>query len=125
MADYIIAGTTYSGSPTNTSNPQRPDMDAVRTVEKIGRLIRAADGSTSWVHRGFKRMWKIGWTKANQTTQTAVQTLYLTTTTFSFTDITGASYTVLTAGEDEYDEGISTNRANAYLYNLTLVLREA
>lgn len=123
MADIIINGTTYSGSPTNTSNPQRPNT-IERTIEKIGRMIRAADGTTTWVHRGFKHKWVIKWEKANAVTEVAVTAIIATTGSFSFTDISGVAYTVVVVGDDEYKEGITSNRSNAYLYDMELVLRE-
>ena len=124
MADIVIVATTYSGSPTDTSHPQRPNT-IERATEKIGRTIRAADGTTTWVHRGFKKVFTIKWEKANQTTQAAVATVRVTTTSFNYTDITGTSYTVVNVGDDEYKEGITSNASNAYLYDLEFKLREA
>ncbi len=125
MADLILNSVTYSGSPTNTANPQRP-VDIDHDIIKIGRLIEAADGSTSWVHRAFKNKFTINWgSKANQTTRDAVAALYLLTTTFSITYTNGSTYTVLTVGEDTYTEKVTSDRANAYKYDLTITLREA
>ena len=125
MADLVMNGTTYSGSPTNTSNPQRP-VGVDHKIVKVGRLIEAADGSTSWVHRGVKNIFTISWGEwANQTTRDAVVALYLLTTTFTYTHTNGSSYTVLTVGDDEFTEAIRTNSANAYKYDLKIVLREA
>lgn len=125
MADLIIAGTTYSGSPTNTANPQRP-VDIDHEVIKVGRLLEAADGSTSWVQRAYKNKFTINWgKKANLTTRTAVIALYLTSTTFSYTHFDGGVYTVLTVGDDTFLEKVTSNPANAYKFDLVIVLREA
>lgn len=123
MSDLILNGTTYSGSPTNTANPQRPSTYTPR-VKKIGTLLEGADGSLAWVHRAVKREWTIGWRKANQTTQTAVLALRVLTTTFAFVDHLGVSRTVMTVGDDAYEEDVTTDRANAYKYDLELILRE-
>jgi len=129
MADIALNGTTYSGSPTNTANPQRPDNGGVkRTVRKVGRTIEAADGSTSVVLRAgtsLKRAWEITWTRANPTTLTALAAVFALTTTFTYVDTDGASYTVLCTTDDTFDLSIFTNTANAYQYDVTLKLKEA
>ncbi len=123
MSDLIINGTTYSGSPTNTGAPQRPSTYN-RKRNKIGRLFKAANGAVAWVHRGFKDEWTIGWEKANTTTAGAVLALYNLTTSFAFVDINGNSHTVVTVGDDQYSEDVTSNRSNAYLYDLQIVLRQ-
>ena len=123
MADFIVNGVTYSGSPTNTANPQRPNS-ATRKIRKIGRTLTAVNGQTNYVHRALKYTWTLRWEKANQTTETAVALVRALTGTFSLTDHFGNSYTVVNVDEDELEEEITTNRSNAYLYNLELVLRQ-
>lgn len=123
MADLIIDGTTYSGTPTSTSNPFRPGSFK-RTRLKIGRLLVGKDGTLNWMHRGFKWVFAIGWERANQTTETAVLALRNKTSTFTFVDYDGTSYTVMTVGDDTYDEQVTTSVANAYRFDLTLVLRQ-
>jgi hypothetical protein len=123
MADLIIGAYTFSGSPTNTANPQRPST-YVPSYKKIGRLVTGMDGSLTWVHRGLKNMWTIGWKKANPTTAVAVHLLFNLTTPFTFISHSGVSYTVITVGDDPYDENVTTNRANGYLYDIEIVLRE-
>lgn len=124
MADLIINGTTYSGSPIDTSHPQRPAMPLQRRVLKIGRLFKAKNGALTWVHRAIKHEWTVGWDRANPTTQAAVLALRNLTTTFAFVDVDGVSYTVITTGDDTYEEGITSSKSNAYRYDLSLVLRE-
>lgn len=124
MADLILNGTTYSGSPTNTSNPQRPSTYRPKNLKK-GRLLEGANGALTWVQRGVKWQWTIGWKRANQTTQTAVLALRNLTTSFTFVNHLGVSYTVITVGDDDHEEDVVTDRANAYKYDLELVLREA
>lgn len=124
MADFIINGTTYSGSPTNTANPQRPKTVTRRRV-KIGTLQQSASGLTTWVRRTEKWQWELDWgEKANQTTETAVLAVRNLTTTFTLVDHLGASFTALCVGDDGYEEQITTDRANAYKYGLKLVMRE-
>lgn len=123
MADFIINAVTYSGSPTDTSHPQRPNS-ATWEIEKIGRTLRAVSGQTNYVHRAIKFVWTLRWEKANQTTQTAVAAVRSLTGTFSLTDHLGNSYTVVNVEGDSLTQGITTNRANAYLYDLELVLRQ-
>jgi hypothetical protein len=126
MADLIINGTAYSGSPTNTANPQRPDSGGVeRTTIKIGKMLTAADGSITEMLRGTKRQWKIKWTHANATTMTALIAIFALTTTFTFTDVNAVSYTVVCVTDDPFAASIFTDRTNAYLYDVELTLREA
>lgn len=123
MADFIINGTTYSGSPANTANPQRPNSVTVRTI-KVGRTLVAVNGTTNYVHRAIKYIWTLRWEKANQTTETAVNAVRALTGTFSITDHKGGSYTAVNVDEDDLEAEVTTNRANAYLYSLELVLRQ-
>lgn len=125
MANYIIDGTTYSGTPTNPANPYKPKQPAKRERVKVGTLHVAANGTPTWIHRGFKWVFTLEWEKASLTTRTATLALCNKTTTFSFTDLDGTVYTVFTAGEDDYEEAITTDAANTYKYDLTIVLREA
>lgn len=124
MADLIINGTTYSGTPINTANPQRPDSLKRRRI-KVGTLIKNANGGLTWVHRGFKNEWTITWKRANEVTQVAVIAVWNLTASFPFVDVTTTSYTAITVGDDPYEEDITTNRVNAYRYGLELVIREA
>lgn len=123
MADLIIAGTTYSGNPNNTSNPFRPIHYSRKRI-KVGRLFTAKDGTTIWLHRGFKWVFEIGWEKANATTAAAVLARRNATASFAFVDYDGTSYTVVTVGDDDYQEDITTSMANAYRFDLTLTLRQ-
>jgi hypothetical protein len=125
MANIVIDGVTYSGTPSAPTNPYKP-VEITRKLKKIGRLLEAADGSTSWVHRGFKWEFHIVWDKRSHgVTYNAVVALYAKTTTFSYTDTDGSSYTVLTAGDEPFEVPISTNAANVYSYGVQIVLREA
>lgn len=123
MADFIIDGTTFSGTPTSTSNPFKPNGYG-RDRLKIGKLLIGKDGTVNWMHRGFKWIFTLGWERANQTTETAVLALRNKTSTFTFVDYNGTSYTVMTVGDDQFSEEIMTNIANAYLFDLSLVLRQ-
>lgn len=123
MADLIINGTTYSGSPTNTSNPMRPSS-LKRRRKKIGRLVEGKDGTQNWMHRGMKWEWDIGWEGANSTTVLATLAVRNLTTSFSFTDYNGTVYTVVNVGDDAYEEDFRTTTANAYLADVSITLRE-
>jgi hypothetical protein len=126
MADIILNGTTYNGSPTNTANPQRPDNGGVeRTTIKVGKMLTAADGSVTELLRGTKHAWKIKWTHANATTMTALSVIFALTTTFPFTDVNAVAYTVLCVTDDPFIASIFTDKGNNYLYDVELVLREA
>lgn len=119
MADIVLNGTTYDGSPGRPSKISGPD------IRKIGRLLEAANGTPHWMHRAHKRTWSIEWETANEATRAAVRALRLLTTTFAFVDQFGASYTVLCTGDDDYrEETTFTDAANNIYYDLTLTMRE-
>lgn len=123
-SDLIINGTTYSGTPASPANPYRP-MAIEVSVEKIGKVIVAANGNRTWVHQSIKRTWTISWEKASETTRAALRALHLLTTTFTFTDQFGTSYTVQTEADDLKENTAHSDRANAYFYDLTLIVRQA
>lgn len=124
MSDIVLDGTTYSGTPATPGTPARP-IAIERELLKIGREIVAADGSTSWVHRGLKWVWTIRWgPRASGATESAVSLLRQKTTTFSFTDVNSVAYTVLTSGEDSFREIIKTDKTNTYQYELELILKQ-
>jgi hypothetical protein len=124
MADITLNSIVYSGSPTNTANPQRP-LKIVRRRIKVGKLLTNANGGLTWVHRAFKWEFDLDWgERANQVTETAVLAVRNLTTTTTYVDQAGASFTVIGVGDDSYEETITTDKANAYKYALKLTLRE-
>lgn len=125
MSDISLNGTTYSGTPVSTSNPFRPDADGyeIRDV-KIGVLKKAANGALTWMHFGIKREFTIRWRLANETTRAALRTLHELTTTFTFVDPLGVSYTVITT-EADYKEASALNTiGNAVYWSLEITLRQ-
>lgn len=125
MGNVVIAGTTYSGTPLTPATPAKP-ISIERELRKIGRMLEAADGSTSWVHRGTKWTFTISWgPRASVATKTAVRAVRNLTTTFTYTDEEGTSYTVLNVGDDTYSEKVYTDATNIYQYELSLILRQA
>jgi len=124
MSNVIINAVTYDGTPTAPTNPYKPNK-ITRPIEKIGTLHRAADGTTTWIHRGIKRVWALEWDRASPTTETALAAVRALTTTFSFTDVNAVAYTVVNVGDDPHDSEITTDRNNNYRYSVTLTLREA
>jgi hypothetical protein len=124
MADLVISGVTYGGNPAAPSVPYRPMKIGMKAI-KVGSLKRAANGSLTWVHLGIKREWTITWEKASEVTRAALRSLHQLTTTFSFTDQIGVSYTVLTAADDYSEDTAYSDRALAIFYDLSITLREA
>jgi hypothetical protein len=121
MADFIINGTTYNTAPTGAAaRPVSADVE----VRKIGPLLESMNGSLTLVYFGVKRKWTIKWAGAGTATRALLRAVHELTTTFSFTDALGVSYTCLTA-ESDYKETIAfTDRSNVYFYDLELVLRQ-
>jgi hypothetical protein len=125
MSDIILNGTTYSGTPNSPGTPAKP-TSIERELRKFGRLLEAADGSTSWVRRSEKWKFRIVWgPRASVATKTAVRAIRNLTTTFTYVDEEGVSFTVLNVGDDEYTEVVKTDKSNTYQYELELILRQA
>jgi hypothetical protein len=124
VANIIINGTTYDGTPTAPTHPYKPNK--IRTqVRRIGRRLEGKDGTETWMHRNIKRTFTIDWQEANETTRAALRAVRSLTTSFSFTDHLGTAYTVLCSGEDDYvEETAFTDHASAIYYNISLVLRQ-
>jgi hypothetical protein len=71
-----------------------------KVPHKIGKLLEAASGKRNWVHRTHKREWEIAWNGVPEATRAAIETIFLLTTTFTFIDLNGTSYTVQCEGDD-------------------------
>lgn len=118
MADIVINGTTYDGSP------DRP-VKVGTQVRRIGRALQGKDGTETWMHRGIKLNFAIDWEKATEATRAALRAVRSLTTSFSFTNQHGTAYTVLCSGDDEYTEETAfTDAAGNIYYNITLILRQ-
>lgn len=123
MANIVINGLTYNGTPAAPTNPFRPSgVDA--DVLKIGRSLEGKDGTANEMVRTHKLLWKITWEKTNEATRVALRAAWAAGT-FSFTDEHGATYTVVCRTADTFTEAFAfTDAANANYYNITLVLRQ-
>ena len=118
MADIVINGTTYDGTP------ERPTKISTQ-VRRIGRALQGKDGTETWMHRNIKETFSIDWEKINETTRAALRAVRNLTTSFAFSDQLGDSYTVLCSGDDGYTEETAfTGAGGAIYYNVTLVLRQ-
>jgi hypothetical protein len=124
MANIILNGTTYSGTPASPGTPWK--ISSIQeTTRKIGTVNVAADGTRTFVQRGTKREWALRWDKVPENTRAAVAALAVLASTFTFTDEHGTSYTVQTE-EDSYNSATAfTSGANVEYYNLDLTLRQA
>ena|SRR5205085_10012034 len=124
-SNLIMNGTTYDGTPISTAHPLKPTTLTVADA-KIGKTQIAYNGNRTFIYRGArKKTWTIGWPLANETTRAAVRTLHELTTTWTFVDEHGTSYTVQTEADDLSEDYAMTTPANAILYDVKLTVREA
>lgn len=118
MAAIILNGTTFYAS------------DVQEDDERIGTTLQARNGNRRFVHRAFKRRWTITWDQVSQSVRASIRTIHRLTTTFTFTDEVGNSYTVFC------DTGAFKSSVGAIIpgpgyvgtveeYNVTLILTEA
>lgn len=130
--DLIMNGVTFNGTPiANLSNPRKPSELTVKNV-KVGAVHVKADGSRVWIQRldGSsspinKKVWLVGWPRANELTRDALRTLNELDSTWTFTDQLGASYTVQTEAEDLEEEYAGTGAGGEIWYSMKLTVREA
>jgi hypothetical protein len=126
MADIIIAGTTYGGTPSTPGTPARPLMPIEREHKIIGRTVEAMNGDVSVIYRGSKWVFTLKWgPRASVATKTAVRAARALAAPFAYTDEEGVVWTVINVPESSYIEMVKTDRANTYQYELALILRQA
>src|SRR4030095_9326789 len=77
-------------------------------------------------HRGtVERAWTVEWKGAREATRAALRTLHQLTTTWTFIDELGTSYTGCQTEQDDLEESYAfTDPANNLYYDLTITIRE-
>lgn len=101
-----------SGSITLNGTTFHPS-DIGKETSKIGVSLVMASGTRRFVHRTvsgtpqYKRTWTIPWNNVSETVRAAVAAIEALTTTFTYVDEHGTSYTVQCEG-DSYTEKINT-----------------
>lgn len=118
MADIEINGNTYDNTTFS-----KPVSIGVETV-KIGTSIVAANGSRTFVQRGYKYQWTIRWEKVTEATRLALAIVAALSTTFEFVDTAGTSYTVQTEEGDHTQETAFADIAGTQYYDIDLTLRQ-
>ena len=103
MAHLILNGVTFSGLPDGSGNQSGWQPTGYTPKEiKIGVTLPAADGTRNRVERSVvKHTWEIAWDGTNTATMQTIRTIQRLMTTFTLSDIEGASYTVQTE-DDEF-----------------------
>lgn len=122
MSHLVIAGTTFSGLIDGTGNASAWQPTGYSVKErKIGVTLEAADGTRNRVERStYKRVWEIEWAVANAATVTTLRAINALTSTFTFTDTAGTSYTVQTEDELEVDFAFIVGSTQYWSVRLTL-----
>lgn len=123
MADIILNGSTYSGTPA-AGTLYRP-VSIEETIEKIGVVVVAEAGNRTLVQRAIKRVWAIKWEKVPESTRAALATLAALASTFVYVDEHSTSYTAQIEPGDHKCSTAFVNSANVQYYNIDLTLHEA
>jgi hypothetical protein len=91
---------------------------------RFGRELEASDGTFNLMLRGSKHEWEIPFDDVDATARTNLEAISALTTSFTFVDERGASYTVA-CPLDAYDDVVSIIKDNTTLYyNVTLKIRQ-
>lgn len=99
--------------------------DAPVTLTKVGAALVSANGTRRWVQRAHKRAWDLSWEGVSNATRAAVQTIALLTTTFTYVDQLGVSYTVQ-CEEDCFTASVSAIEPSGTIrYDVALKVVEA
>lgn len=94
--------------------------------EKIGESRRMGDGTLRYYHRSIKRKWTITWTGLRETYLAAVKSIAALTTSFTFVDYDGVSYTVLIL-PGGYKHSLNADKVDGLgvkRYDITITLDE-
>lgn len=116
MANTTISLNGVSFSPTTVEV----------SFEKIGTTKRAANGKLYFYFRALKRMWNIEWSNLPEGSLSAIRTIGALTSSFTFIDEFGASFTVIVP-PGGYSAEMSAERislANVFYYDVSLQLEE-
>lgn len=94
--------------------------------DKIGESRRMGNGTLRYYHRAFKNEWTITWTSLRENFVPAIRTIAKLTSSFTFTDYDGVSYTVLVL-PGGFKVSVSADKVDGSgikRYDVTLVLSE-
>lgn len=96
------------------------------SFDKIGTTKRAANGKLYFYFRAIKRKWSISWTALPEANLAAIRALGALTSSFTFIDEHGTSYTVVVP-PGGYSAELSAERrslAGVFYYDVSLELEE-
>ena len=125
MGYLVINGTTFNGKPDGTGTAAAWDPTGYKeTPQKIGKTLEAADGTRNRVERATtKRIFDLEWNPCTYATMQTLRTIALLTTTFTFVDFGGTSYTVQV--EDPPEIAWLKNSPTVSYWRVALKLYEA
>ena len=119
MPAIILNGNTYDN--TTYARP----ISVTEKLIKVGPSIVAANGARTFVHRATKREWQIEWGGVLDATRGTVASTHALSTTWTFVDEHGTSYTVQTEEGDYESTTAFADHAGTQYYDVSLTLREA
>lgn len=95
--------------------------------DKVGDLKIMVNGKKRFYHRAFKRQWQISWNGVSTTVLNSIRAIYRLTSTFTFIDEQGASFTVICLPGNFSSTLDATNISikNVVYYDVKLTIDEA
>lgn len=95
------------------------------SLQKIGTLLEAADGTRHFVQRGVKRTWIYTWDGITDSLRSDLRTIASLSSTFPHVDVQAVSRTCQTE-EGDYDEQLTAILIDGTLHwRISLTVREA
>lgn len=92
-------------------------------IRKEGERLVMANGSVRFFHRAHKRTWTLSWNLAGLTALLSVISIFTTTSTMTYVDENGSSYTVIPTDDFGIEFGaeqISLTGFKYYSFSLTI-----
>lgn len=122
MADHITLNATIFGLGGSHKGPTNIEEE----VLVFGTEFEADTGDLSMLETGKKRQWVLTWNDIPVATRTAIRAIALLSSTFTYIDEDGNSFTVQCPKQSRYKSGISIiANATTLYYGVTLTIRQA
>lgn len=122
MADHITLNSVIYGTGGSHKGPSNIEEELLT----FGTEFEAANGDVTLLQTGQKRQWVVTWNDIPVATRNAIRTLAQLTSTFTYVDEDGNSFTVQCPKQGRFKSGITIIADGTTLYyGVTLTIRQS